>query len=82
MAASLGVKHTLVAANKVRSEKDVTYIKQSIGGMEIAGLLSFDDAIMEADMKGTAPYDSNPRLVEEIGRLKGNIEQFIGKSGD
>lgn len=82
MAASLGVKHAVAVANKVRSEKDVNYIKQGISGMELAGSLSFDDAIMEADMNGTAPYESNPRLVEEVQRLKGNIERHIGKPGD
>jgi CO dehydrogenase maturation factor len=80
MAISLGVKHTIVAANKVRSEYDINYIQQGIGDMELAGFLSFDNSVMEADMNGTAPYESNPRLVEEVRRLKENIERHIGKS--
>jgi CO dehydrogenase maturation factor len=80
MAISLGVRHTVVAANKVRSEHDINYIKQGIGEIKLAGFLSFDGSVMEADMQGTAPYESNPRLVEEVRRLKENIEQHIGKS--
>jgi CO dehydrogenase maturation factor len=81
MAEGLGVKNIFVAANKVRSEEDVEYIKRGIGGLKLIGALSFDPSVVEADMKGVPPYESNPQLVGEIRGMKENIERYL-KSGN
>lgn len=74
MAATLGVKDIFAVANKVRSEKDLNFIKQGIGDMTFAGALSYNPSILEADMKGTAPYDNTPDLVKEARKIKEVIE--------
>ena len=77
MATQLGIKEVLVVANKVRDDKDVEYIKANIGSMTLAGVLRFDDSIMEADITGSPPYETSPKLVAAIEELKSNIEEHV-----
>jgi len=78
MAGELGIKDVLVVANKVRGEEDVEYIRRSIGGMKLIGTLGFDNAIVEADIKGIPPYEHSAALVSAITELRDNIEKHIG----
>ncbi len=80
MAKSLGVKNVFVAANKVRGEQDVNFIKQGIKDMIFIGALSYDASILEADMKGIAPYENSPALVKEVKEMKNSLEQHLGNS--
>jgi len=68
MALGLGIKRVFAVANKVRSGADIEFIKQGIGDMIFAGSIGFNPSIIEADMKGEAPF--NPRLMEEIKKIK------------
>jgi CO dehydrogenase maturation factor len=81
MAEGLGVQHVFVAANKVRGEDDTAYIRESVGDMDLVGALDFDDAVMEADMKASAPYIMAPRLVDQIREMKNRIEERLAESG-
>jgi len=66
LADDLGIPKLWVVANKVRGERDKTFIAEQLPGLEIAGWLPFDDDAIEADMTGQAVYDVAPRLVEGI----------------
>src|ERR1700690_2435955 len=55
MAKGLGVKNVFVVANKVRGEEDLIFIKKGIGDMDLAGHISFNNDVMEADIKGASP---------------------------
>lgn len=73
MAKDLGVKNVFVVANKIRAEEDVAFIKERIGDMAYAGAISFDASVVDADMKGVAPYSASPALVEQIKAIKSKI---------
>lgn len=75
MAKNLSVQKVYVVANKVRGSEDILFIKDNIGQMEIAGSLSFNHAIMEADMKGASPYLFSKETVDEVRELKKRIEK-------
>lgn len=70
MAEGLGVKKVFTVANKVRSDEDVEYIKKGTGGTTFAGAIGFDPRVVEADMKGTAPFDASERLLEEVRAIR------------
>jgi CO dehydrogenase maturation factor len=74
MADQLGVKKVFVVANKVRGAEDFQFIKNTIGEMDIVGSITFNDAVMEADMRGASPYAFSPQTVEEVRALKKRIE--------
>ncbi len=78
LAKGLGVKNVFVVANKVRGAEDLAFIKKGIGDMELAGAISFSDEVMEADIRGAAPFGHAPRTVEEIRAIKASIEKMLG----
>ena len=77
MATQLGVKKVYVVANKVRGEEDLLFIKKGIGDMQLAGHLTFQNAVMEADIKGASPYGFSPRTVDEVRTIKSLIEKTL-----
>jgi len=80
MAEQLGVQKVFIVANKVRNTNDLYFIKNNISGMNLIGSITFNRAVMEADMKGSSPYIYSPETVEEVRGLKKRIENhFISK---
>ncbi len=80
MARELGVKNVFVVANKVRSGKDVEFVKSGIGDADLVGYITFSDAIMEADIQGVSPFGHSPSAVEEIRGIKSAIEKTLNVS--
>lgn len=77
MARDLGVKKVFVVANKLRGPEDLDFIKNNIGDMELIGSLKFNHGIMEADIRGSAPFDYSPETVDEVRDLKNRIEKYF-----
>ncbi len=78
MARELGVQKTYVVANKVHSEDDLNYIKDSLKDMVILGAINFNPKIMEADMKGLPPYKHCPEVVQDVRAIKEVLEARNG----
>lgn len=77
MARQLGVRKVFVAANKIRGQGDLDFIRSNLGREELTGAISFNNAIVEADMRGAAPFASSPHTVEEVREIKARIEQSL-----
>lgn len=77
MAKDLGVKKVFVVANKVRGEEDVDFVKNGIAGMDLVGHISFNTAIMEADIRGASPYSFSPQTVDEVRSIKAAVEKTL-----
>lgn len=77
MAKGLGVKEVLVVANKVRGKEDLDFIKNGIGNMKFIGYISFNNAVMEADIKGESPYSNSPGTVDEIKKIKDRLADIL-----
>jgi len=77
MAHTLGVNKVFVVANKVRGDSDVAFIEHHIGGQHVIGSIAFSNAIMEADMKGSAPSNYSRETVNEVREIKKKIEMSL-----
>jgi CO dehydrogenase maturation factor len=77
MANALGVRKVFVVANKVRGPEDIAFIKDNIKGIELLGSIAFNDAIMEADMKGSSPYLYSGETVNVVRDLKKKMEKEL-----
>ncbi|MDA8084573.1 MAG: AAA family ATPase [Nitrospiraceae bacterium] len=75
MAKGLGVKKVYVVANKVRGKADIEFVRKGLGEMDLAGAISFNNDVMEADIAGASPYGRCPKTVDEIRNIKAVIEQ-------
>jgi len=76
MAKNLGVQKVFVVANKVRTLEDLRFIEEHIAG-HIIGSIAFSNAIMEADMKGSAPSNYSRETVNEVREIKKKIEMNL-----
>ncbi|MBF0329260.1 MAG: AAA family ATPase [Nitrospirae bacterium] len=77
MAKGLGVKHVFVVANKVRSETDVLFIQGQIKDINILGALSFNQEVVDADIRGVAPFQQGSSIMQEVSVIKKKLEESL-----
>ena len=69
----LGLKRIALVANKIRDERDLEAVRNFAGqnGLEIAGVIPFDDRMNDAERAGAAPLDHAPDTptIAAIGEL-------------
>lgn len=58
LAAEIGLDAIAVVGNKVRGEKDIEFLKLHLAGFKILGFLPYDENLIEADLKGISPFDT------------------------
>ena len=76
LASDIGIPRCYVVGSKVRDESDRLFIAENLPGFEILGHISFDPAIVEADLKGLAVYESAPRAVVEARAIKKKLDSL------
>jgi CO dehydrogenase maturation factor len=77
LAGGLGVKQVLAVANKVRNPEEADFVREHLGDVPLIGTISYDPAIVEADIHGKAPYSFSERLLGEVSKIKENIESRV-----
>lgn len=79
LAHDLGVKKVQVVANKVRDEEDEAFIRANIPAEDLLGCVHYNTEVIEADRRGSSPYDYSRSATEEIRRIKEKIDQAAMK---
>jgi CO dehydrogenase maturation factor len=69
LAQGLGVAKFWVVANKVRGERDLGFIRESLEPLPIVGVLPYSDQAIEADIQSKALYDVAPELAEKVREI-------------
>ena len=69
LAGEIGLNAISIVGNKIRSDKDETYLKQHLSDFEFLGFLPYDDALIEADLNGVSPYDVESESKEKIAAM-------------
>ncbi len=80
MAVGLGVKKVFIVANKVRGDDDIVFIRNNLKDIDVLGSIMFNHAVMEADIKGIAPFSHSPETVKEVDIIKNKIQDFFNYS--
>lgn len=79
LAHELGIPLVLGVANKVRSERDEAAIREyaTRRGIELVGVVPFDEHVTEADREGRALIDHAPNApaVRAVGELADALER-------
>ena len=79
LANDLGIERVALVANKIRDERDLAAVKEfaSQHGLEIAGVVPFDEQFSAAERARQAPldFDDSSPAVEAIGKL---ARDFVG----
>jgi len=73
LASEIGLRQIGVVGNKIRNPGDEDFLREHLSDFEFLGFLQYDDALIEADLKGISPYDveSTPgkAVVEMVSAL-------------
>lgn len=62
----IGIKNIVVLANRVRSEDDITLVKENMQDYEILGFIPEVDEIIQSDRDGTRPFDDISTIPDEL----------------
>ncbi len=73
LASEIHLDHVAVVGNKIRGEKDEAFLREFLPGFEFLGFLPYDNELIEADLTGQSPYDTDTTakgvVADIIGRL-------------
>ncbi len=73
LAKDLGLEHVALIANKIRDESELAAVREFADGegLELAGVIPYDERLPEAERAGKAPLDFAPEApaVAAIGTL-------------
>ena len=85
LARELGIGHVWAIANKVRGERDEEIIRSYCEerGIEVGGVVPWDEAVQEADREGRAlmDYAATAPAVVAVERIADLIEERVGGRG-
>lgn len=86
LARELGIEHVWAVANKVRSERDEEIIRSYCAerGIEVGGVVPYDEAVQEADLEGRALMDYAPTspAVVAVEHLADLLERRVGEKAN
>jgi CO dehydrogenase maturation factor len=57
LASEIGLRTIAVVGNKVRNDSDREFLKAQLRDFDFLGFLPYENALIEADLKGLSPYD-------------------------
>ncbi len=73
LAAEIHLKHLWIVGNKIRNPKDEEFLRSHLPNFDFLGFLPYEETLIEADLTGQAPYDSQStsrdRVREMVGKL-------------
>jgi CO dehydrogenase maturation factor len=73
LASEINLNRIVLVGNKVRNEADESFLRKNLPDFEFLGFIPYNDALIEADLNGMAPYDvdspARERVREMIKRL-------------
>ncbi len=74
LSTDVGVKNLSFVGNKIRSDKDQTFLVEHMPDFEFLGFIPFGTNIIEADLEGLPPFEKDP---EGLSAVKVMIENLI-----
>ncbi|MCF6149492.1 MAG: AAA family ATPase [Candidatus Kuenenia sp.] len=77
LADDIGLKSIYVVGNKVSSEEHKALIQKGLDGIPVLGFISYNDKILESDIKGIAAFSENSTLLEEVRQIKNKVEETV-----
>ena len=57
LASEIGLSNIYLIGNKIRNPQDEAFLQKHLADFTFLGFLPFDDALIEADLKGISPFD-------------------------
>ncbi len=78
LALDIGIREFYLVGNKVRNEKEESFLRDSLPDFKYLGTISYRDEIIKSDMEGVSPYDVSPPFREEISAIVDKLFSLRG----
>jgi len=75
MAAEIGLTRVSVIGNRVRSEQDKDFLRETLPGMQFIGFLPYDQAIRDAEIAGKSVAAASAEMEALIAEVIQKLEQ-------
>ncbi len=69
LASEIGLKNIAVIGNKIRGKSDEDFLRKNLPEFEFIGFLPYDAALIEADLKGISPFDTDSSAKTELKKI-------------
>jgi CO dehydrogenase maturation factor len=79
LAGDIGLTRVLIVGNKIRSEADREYLRQSLQGFEFLGFMDYDQEIIEADMAAQSPDRTAVQATANVGQMAARMVEMAAK---
>jgi len=79
LAHDIGIPHVYAVGCKVRNESDRDLIARGVGDLPVLGYLSYDPAIIDADIRGSGVFEVGGQVVAEAQVIQEALDERIGK---
>jgi len=73
LAKEIGLEAIAVVGNKIRGPKDREFLQAHLNDFEFLGFLPYDDALIEADLNGISPFDTDSPSKAEVNKMISEI---------
>jgi CO dehydrogenase maturation factor len=73
LANEIGLDAIAVVGNKIRGPKDREFLQTHLSDFEFLGFLPYDDALIEADLNGISPFDTDSPSKAEVNKMISEI---------
>jgi len=82
LAADIGVRRTMVVANRVRQPHELARIEQAVAGQQILGVLPYSAELARADLEGRPADVADLAFAEAVRRIARALQdEFGGRQG-
>ncbi len=82
MAEDLGIRSIFVVGNKVGSPEELHFLENSFPDEDFLGALSYDRAVIESDLKGVSPYETDSIIVSDTRIILDRLFKRLGATHD
>ncbi len=73
LAGEIGLSRISMVGNKIRSEKDVLFLKENLSDFSFLGFLPYDESLIEADLQGISPYEADSEARKIIAEIAAGL---------
>jgi CO dehydrogenase maturation factor len=69
LAEEIGLHNIAAVGSKIRSQSEREFITSSLPDFEFLGFITYDQAIVDADLAGRPLFESSPKIVDEVRNI-------------
>jgi CO dehydrogenase maturation factor len=69
LASQIGLNNIFLVGNKIRGDKDKNFLQKHLNDFEFLGFIPYDEALIEADMDGVSPFDTDSTAKEKVNNM-------------